>query len=142
MPIIIQVFLYDAIGQRNLKDVFTSKLEDILRNPQGNQLRIFLLTFLLVDLDIKNNMYLIGKALEAIDNKAFRFAILNKHMLLTINNYHDVAIKDALKPQRLELAKEFDLSESLDREVETRMLLKEGKENMMRAKVASDYRIN
>lgn len=142
MPIIIQVFLYDAIGQRNLKDVFTSKLEELLQKPQGNQLRIFLLTFLLVDLDIKNNMHLIEKALEVIDNKVLRFAILNKHMLLTINNYNNVEIKNALKPQRIELAKEFDLSESLDREVENRIILKEGKENTMRMKVASDYRTN
>lgn len=142
MPIIIQVFLYDAIGQRNLKDVFTSKLEELLQNPENNQLRIFLLTFLLVDLDIKNNMHLIGKALDVIDNKVLRFAILNKHMLLAINNYNNIEIKNALKPQRLELAKEFDLSESLDREVENRILLEESKEIVMRTKVASEYRIN
>lgn len=141
MPLIIQVFLYDAIGQRNLKDVFASKLEELLQKPKGNQLRIFLLTFLLVDLDINNNMHLIEKAKDAIDNKVLRFAILNKYMLLTINNYNNIEIKNALKPQRLELAKEFNLTESLDREVENRMLLKEGKENMMRAQVASDYRI-
>lgn len=139
MPIIIQVFLYDAIGQKNLAEVFSEKLEELLKNPEGNQLRIFLLTFLLVDLDINKNLDLINKALNVIDNKVLRLAVLNKSMLLTINNYSNTAIKDSLKPLRLELAKEFNLSQSLDAELDNRLRLKENKEHQMKANVQSDY---
>ena len=71
--------------------------------------------------------------------KVLRFAVLNKSMLLTINNYSNTAIKDSLKPLRLELAKEFNLSQSLDAELDNRLRLKENKEHQMKANVQSDY---
>ena len=40
IPIILETFLYDAISQRNLSEVFKRKLEELVANPENNQLSI------------------------------------------------------------------------------------------------------
>ena len=56
MPIVMQAFLYDAMAQNNLVRVFTIKLEELKKNPKGNEFKIFLLTFILIDLDIDKHL--------------------------------------------------------------------------------------
>lgn len=140
MPIIIEAFLYDAISQKNLTEVFKVKLNELIENPAGNQLRIFLLTFILVDLDIKSNYKLVQKALAVISNKVLRYAILNKNVLLTIHNYDDKEIIGMLSTDRYNLLKEFGNIKAIDTEVNAKIQNKALKENNMRRIINSDYK--
>lgn len=140
MPIIIEAFFYDAISQKNLSEVFKNKLDELLKNPQNNQLRIFLICYVLIDLDIKEYYPLVGKALEVIDNKVLRYAILNKNILLSIRHYDNPNIQGMLAEQRKELTLEFYKSyQKLSSEVDNRLRLKASKEMQQKQIIISDY---
>lgn len=140
IPIILETFLYDAISQRNLSEVFKRKLEELVANPENNQLRIFLITFILVDLDIKNNLHLIDKALAHINNKILRYAILNKNILLTIKYGDNKELNRLLYNQRKDLIKEFNCFDQIDTEVNRKIQINIDKENQLKAKKDSDYK--
>lgn len=139
MPIIIETFFYDAICQKNLVRVFTSKLEELLKNPKGNQLRIFIITYILVDLDIKEHFELTIKSLEVIDNKVLRYAALNKNILLAVKNCDNSGIKKLLADQRKKLIKEFDKLGYLNSEVDLRLLQQQNKEMNEKHQFDNDY---
>lgn len=139
MPIIIETFFYDAICQKNLVRVFTSKLEELLKNPKGNQLRIFIITYILVDLDIKEHFELTNKSLEVIDNKVLRYAALNKNILLAVKNCDNSGIKKLLADQRKKLIKEFDKLGYLNSEVDLRLLQQQNKEMNEKHQFDNDY---
>lgn len=139
MPIIIETFFYDAICQKNLVRVFTSMLEELLQNPKGNQLRIFIISYILVDLDIKEHFELINKSLEVVDNKVLRYAALNKNILLAVRNCENSGIKKLLAEQRKKLLKEFDNLDSLNSEVDLRLLQEQNKEMNKKHQFDKDY---
>ena len=107
MPIIIQSFLYDAICQQNLVRVFESKLSVLRENPGGNELRIFVLTFILVDLNPSANTHYIVDSLPYIKNRLLRFAVINKLMLLMLSNADDRSLVNKLNTIASPIMKEF-----------------------------------
>lgn len=140
IPIILEAFLYDAISQRNLAEVFKRKLAELKKTPENNQLRIFLLTLILVDIDITTYLPLIEDALELIDNKILRFAILNKNVLLTIKYYDNKEIKEHLLEQRKGLTKEFRSFAHIDKEVNRKIQQNADKDNRFKAIMNADYK--
>ncbi len=140
MPIIIETFFYDAICQKNLVRVFKSKLEELLQNPRGNQLKLFILTYILIDLDIKEHFELISKSLKVIDNKVLRYAALNKNILLSVRNCENSGIKKLLSEQRKKLIKEFDDLDSLNNEIDVKLLQQQNKEMNEKHQFDKDYR--
>jgi hypothetical protein len=107
MPIIIQSFFYDAICQQNLVRVFESKLNELKANPVGNELRIFILSFILVDLNPSTNYNYITEALPFIRNRLLRFAVLNKLMLLMLSNTENNSLVNTLNTIATPIMKEF-----------------------------------
>lgn len=140
MPIIIETFFYDAICQKNLVRVFTAKLNELLQNPEGNQLRIFIITYILVDLDIREHFDLINKSLKMINNKVLRYAALNKNILLTVKNYENSGLRKMLKEQRQELIKEFDKLDNLNSEIDFKLLHQQNKETHQKHNLDKDYK--
>lgn len=140
IPIIIEAFFYDAICQQNLTRVFESKLKDLMNNPKGNEMRIFMLTYILVDLDIKQNMPLIDKALQVIKNKILRFAMLNKNLLLTMKYYDNPIILDKLKVQRQIQANEFKEFDGSDQKISQKLIAKNTKEQHVKTTNRMDYK--
>jgi hypothetical protein len=140
IPIIIEAFFYDAICQQNLTRVFESKLKDLMNNPKGNEMRIFMLTYILVDLDIKQNMPLIDKALQVIKNKILRFAMLNKNLLLTMKYYDNPIILDKLKIQRQIQANEFKEFDGSDQKISQKLIAKNTKEQHVKTTNRMDYK--
>lgn len=126
MPIIVEAFLYDAISQHNLERVFKTKLEQLIKTPENNEMRIFLLSFVLVDLNPKGNSALISQAIEVIRNKCLRFAIINKSMLIMLTNAENKAliekIKDAVMPLSTEFKEYKNLADRITNEVTKRAL--------------------
>ena len=140
IPIIIEAFFYDAICQQNLTRVFESKLNDLMNNPKGNEMRIFMLTYILVDLDIKQYMPLIDKALQVIKNKILRFAMLNKNLLLTMKYYDNPTILDKLKIQRQIQANEFKEFDGSDQKIAQKLIAKNTKEQHIKTTNRMDYK--
>lgn len=139
MPVIIETFFYDAICQKNLVRVFSDKLKELMQDPQSNQFKIFIITFMLVDLDIKEHYALISEALNVITNKVLRYAILNKSLLLSIRNNDNPRIRQFLGNQRRALIKEFDGFERIDAEIDNKLVVQKNKELQQQIKINKDY---
>ena len=139
IPIIIETFFYDAICQQNLVRVFESKLHKLMQNPNGNEMRIFMLTYILVDLDIKQYISFIDDALNVIKNKVLRFAMLNKNLLLSMKHYDNPLILEKLKKQRQLQANEFKEFNSSNQQIDQQLIAKNTKEQYIKAANKRDY---
>lgn len=73
------------------------------KNLKGNELRLFLIALILVDLDIKNNMHYLTEALLFIKNKVLRYAVINKMLLIIMKNSNN----KTLIPPAKDIAKEL-----------------------------------
>lgn len=139
MPIIIQSFLYDAICQQNLVRVFESKHKDLRENSDGNELRIFVLSFILVDLNPSANTHYIADSLPYIRNRLLRFAVINKLMLLMLSNAEDKPLVGKLNAIASPVMKEFKdfkyVRERLFKEVEDSSM----KKRMIKSAESKDY---
>lgn len=96
MPIVMQAFLYDAMAQNNLVRVFTIKLEELKQNPKGNEFKIFLLTFILIDLDIDKHLCLLDDLDKYITKGALVYGIHCKISILAYKYYDSKPILDDL----------------------------------------------
>ncbi|MFM2386359.1 MAG: hypothetical protein RL660_1116, partial [Bacteroidota bacterium] len=67
MPLIIETYLFDALAQNNLERIFKTKITELLKNKEGNQLKLSILYLMLIDLDIKGNKELIDELVQNID---------------------------------------------------------------------------
>jgi predicted phosphodiesterase len=66
MPMVIQTFLFEALAQNNLERLLEEKLEELKKNPKGNQFKLFIVYYLLIDLDFKNKRHLINEMMDVI----------------------------------------------------------------------------
>lgn len=107
MPVIVEAFFYDAIAQRNLTRVFEDKLQTYMASPKDNQMRIFMMAMLLLDIDAVKYQDRVMTVLDVIDNNVLRFSILQKALINTIRDNENSEVKNALKPIRQALTAEF-----------------------------------
>lgn len=96
MPLMVEAFLYDAVAQKNLSRIFEEKLKELKMNPHGNSFRIFLLTFVLVDLDINKYNYLIDDLNQYINKGILRYATYGKLYVLCFKNNSNSALFESL----------------------------------------------
>ena len=118
MPIIVEAFFYDAIAQKNLTRVFEDKLQQYMDQPLGNQMRIFMMAMVLMDINAVKYRDNVEKALKVIDNNVLRFSILQKTILNSIRDNDNSEIKNALKPIRQLLSGEFYETHNQQNELE------------------------
>jgi len=122
MPIIVQTFFYDAICQQNLIRVFENKLNVMRQNPEGNEFRMFILAFILVDLNPIANSHYIEEILPYLKNRLLRFAVINKIILLMLGNADNKQLVARMNQIATPLMKEFknfeNVRENLLKEVE------------------------
>lgn len=78
MPIVIQTFLFDALAQNNLERLLEEKLVELKTDPTKNQFKLFLVYYLLIDLDFKNKRHLIGELMGEIKLGVLRHSNLVK----------------------------------------------------------------
>ncbi len=128
MPIIIEAFLYDAISQKNLTRVFESKLAELKRDGSNNQLKIFLMSFIIVDLDANKHFELINEALRVINKKTLRYALLNKILLLIMHYGENKELRKKLYNHMNKLSEEFNIREKINRTIGKNLIQKENKE--------------
>ena len=92
MPIIIQIFLFDAIGHNNLERIIEDKIIDLKKDSKNNQFKLVLLYFLLIDLDVE-------KYKDRIDELAgmISIGILKNTILIKLYTY--LMVKTLNKPK-------------------------------------------
>lgn len=78
LPIIMQTYLFDMMCQKSLARVFEEKLNILIKDPNNNQFRIFLLTACLLDLDIDRYFKYLEPLEKVLKKGALRFSALLK----------------------------------------------------------------
>lgn len=121
MPIIVEAFFYDAIAQKNLTRVFENKLNTYMKKPQGNQMRIYMMAMVLMDIDAVHYQKVIFKVLDIINNNVLRFSILQKTLLNSMRVNESDEVKNALKPIRKKISGEFYKSYEEQEDLEKRI---------------------
>lgn len=53
LPLIIETFLFDALAQNNLERIILDKIDELKQDSTKNQLKLFILYFMLIDLILK-----------------------------------------------------------------------------------------
>ncbi|SDH29527.1 metallophosphoesterase [Winogradskyella thalassocola] len=67
LPIVAQTFFFDMAIQANLEVVLKEKIDELKQNKKGNELKLLILYFSLVDLDIKGHTNLIEELIDLIN---------------------------------------------------------------------------
>lgn len=78
VPLIVQDFLYQSLGHITLENIIKHKIEELEQNSSENQFQLFLLYFLLIDLDLKGYKNYIEKALKIANTGNIKFSIAAK----------------------------------------------------------------
>lgn len=139
MPIVVEVFLYDAIAQKNLKRVLEEKLKDLKSKPKGNQFRIFLLTFILLDIDLAYYYPLISDIEKYIDKGVLRYASYCKLLIYAAKNSENPQLRDHLIGQAVSLAKQFKSIENLESDIRKNIEMQELEKTAKRTQIKMDY---
>ena len=82
LPLIIETFLFDALAQNNLERIILDKIDELKQDSTKNQLKLFILYFMLIDLDIKNCERYIDKICELV-----KLGILKQSILMKLCTY-------------------------------------------------------
>ncbi|RKS15525.1 metallophosphoesterase [Flavobacterium sp. 120] len=110
VPLVIQNFLFDALAQNNLEVIFLDKIKE-LKETQGNELKIFILYYMIIDLDLKNNKKYIEEVLNYIKINVLRHASLFKlFSLLLFKKYNSEHNKKFIEDAAVKQAKTIDNS--------------------------------
>lgn len=67
LPIVAQTFFYDMSIQSNLEVVLKEKIEELKKSKEGNELKLLILYFSLVDLDLKEHIKYIDEIIDEIN---------------------------------------------------------------------------
>jgi len=82
IPIVMQTFFFDALVQGNMEDIIKEKIDVLKKKPKGNELKLLILYFSLIDLDFKNNESYIPEIMELL-----RIPILKNTSLIKLYIY-------------------------------------------------------
>lgn len=108
IPLVVQNFLFDAVAQNNLENIFLEKIEE-LKKTEGNELKIFNLYYMIIDLDLKNNKKYIEDVLNFISINVIKHASLYKlFSLLMFKKYNSDFNKKFIEDAAIKQAKQID----------------------------------
>jgi hypothetical protein len=77
-PIIAQVCLFDGLGHFNLERMIKNEIQQLETNLNANQYKLFILYFLLLDIDINANNEFISIAIDKIKIPVLKYMIVLK----------------------------------------------------------------
>jgi len=81
-PLLSQSLLFDGLGHYNLERKIKTEIEELELNVKDNQYKLYMLYFLLLDIDLNTNRAFIQKAIDNI-----RMPILKYSIVLKLNYY-------------------------------------------------------
>ncbi|MAO17367.1 metallophosphoesterase [Muricauda ruestringensis] len=115
IPYVVQTSASNHILHRNLEGIILDRIELLKKDHFGkeNQFELFVLLFMLVDLNIKGNNKFIKEASELITIPVLRFAILlklNEYLVFKTNEDKELErmLGKAIQNQRLKINKTTD----------------------------------
>lgn len=110
IPLVVQNFLFDALAQNNLENIFLDKIEE-LKRTNGNELKIFVLYYMIIDLDIKNNKRYIDDVIVYLKINTLKHASIYKlFSILLFGRYNSDSSKEYIEHATLVQAKKIDNS--------------------------------
>lgn len=77
-PIISQTWLYDGLGHYNLERMVKDKISKLEENVGANQYKLFMLYFLLLDIDLNANKEYVKKTMDNLRIPILKYAITIK----------------------------------------------------------------
>ena len=77
-PLICQVALYDGIGHFSLERIIKREIEAILASDTIEEYKLFMLCFLLLDIDLEGNKQYIATVMQHIKINVLKYAIVIK----------------------------------------------------------------
>lgn len=128
LPVMIEVFLFDALMQNNLERIVLSKIEELQKDNKTNQLKLFILYFLIIDLDVKKNKSYINKIMEIAAMGIIKQSVLLKlcsYLMFKAHNDTEFEkyLRDKIKEQNIRMDSKKDISHlDSDLEKKTRIL--------------------
>lgn len=104
-PMMVQNFLFEAVAQENLQGIFEKKIEE-LKSKGDEELKLFALCFILVDLDFNANKKYISELTKIAKLNIIKYGILFK--LYTYLIFNKTGDKDFIKRAALEQQRKID----------------------------------
>lgn len=82
IPTLVQVRLSDMISHNNLERIINERLSELLKDSSKNQYKIFLLSFMLMDINLDANKHILEKTIPLI-----RIPLIKYSFILKLNYY-------------------------------------------------------
>jgi hypothetical protein len=106
IPTLVQVRLYDMIGHVNLEKIILSRLEDAKNDSKNNQFKLFIYTFLLLDINYLEHKNLIESIIPLIRISLIKYSFLLKlnyylSFKNNLNNKEKLQLKNNIQSQHL-----------------------------------------
>lgn len=105
LPLLVHTLFFDAITQKNLLRIFRQKFEELKRNADENQFKIFILGFTLLNLDADENADVLEDLKALLHKGALRHAAGIKAMLLLEQDKYNVSTEASLKKFIIDIKK-------------------------------------
>lgn len=109
IPMVVQSILYEILGQRNVSRVIKRSIENAKSNEKENQYKLFLLHFLLIDIDLQANYKLIDDVIKVIKMPALKYSVILKlNYYLAFKTNGDKILEQFLRAKIQEEQLNFD----------------------------------
>lgn len=105
LPLLVHTLFFDAITQKNLLRIFRQKFEELKRNANDNQFKLFILGFTLLNLDADENSDVLEDLKALLRKGALRHAAGIKAMLLLEQDKHHSSTESVLKKFIIDIKK-------------------------------------
>lgn len=121
MPLVVQTFLFDALAQNNLERILLEKIKELETDYNGNQFKLLILYFLLIDLDLNQNKRYLDTVIEKTTHGILKSTTLLKlytYVLFKSNNNPDLDkyLKERIRVTAKKIDNRADLG-SLDSKI-------------------------
>lgn len=108
VPIVIQSFFFDAVVQNNLETIIKDKIASLKSDSKNNQLKLLILYFSLIDLNLKNNHKYIDEIIAILSIAVLKQTSLIKLYIylatkINDNKYLEEKIKKNIRSQSLSI---------------------------------------
>lgn len=115
-PCIVQKTASEHINQKNLDGIIEERIQKIVSDPESpnNQYELYILTFLLIDIDLRRNLHLIESHIDYLKIPVLKFsALLKLYEYFFLKTNEDKELEKELKALIQKVTLSLDNSASL-----------------------------
>jgi predicted MPP superfamily phosphohydrolase len=114
IPTLVQVRLTEMIGHNNLEKIIVERLTEAKKDPSKNQFKIFILAFLLTDINLEKNIDLLEDIIPLIKIPIIKYSFIlkmNYYLGFKVNNNKDLQkqLRKNIQNQYLKFNNDTDL---------------------------------